>query len=225
MRRLAQPEVLRSAAVAALMTTLVCSPRVLLWTTRRYPFWYLETVLLFGSIVLWAFVFAWHTAYFHRPVFTLKIAPELFALTTLAGIVGALALSQFLDPLLRLRTPLDYPANVQQWLSLTLFSLALNQLFLTFAPLAWLMRIVQNARAAIALTVAFGVVVLLLKVSRSPIPPSPGLFAGLLLVRIIIGLLSVLFYLRGGILLAWWWGFLLDARHLLALERGSASAW
>jgi hypothetical protein len=61
MRRLADPNVLRSAILAALLTTLACAPRVLLWTTRPYTLGYLEAVLFFGSIVLWAFVFAWHT--------------------------------------------------------------------------------------------------------------------------------------------------------------------
>jgi hypothetical protein len=41
------------------------------------------------------------------------------------------------------------------------------------------------------------------------------LFATLLAVRIGMGFLSVSFYLRGGVLLSWWWTLLVEARNLL----------
>lgn len=214
MRRLAQPEVLKFAFIAALLTALLCSPRLLLWTKRPYPLWYLEAVLFFGGIVLWAFVFAWHTAYTKRPVFTLRISPALFALTTLAGIAAALGLRLLLDPTLRLRTPEDFPVSMDQWIAKTLFGLAFLQLFLTFAPFAWLVRLFRQPSVAFALTVLFGVIVLALNNRSSPTPVPLPLFAAQLLGRVVMGSLSLLIYLRGGLLLAWWWGLLIEARHL-----------
>ena len=74
MRSLGRPEVLRSAIIAGLCSALVCWPRIATAPHQRYPAWYLEAVVLLGSIVLWGFVFAWHTQYTQRPVFTLKVA-------------------------------------------------------------------------------------------------------------------------------------------------------
>jgi hypothetical protein len=157
-------------------------------------------------------------------VLTFKVDATIGAMATFAGLAVATVLFLFYDPVFRLRTPLDYPRNVEQWIAIVLFDLSFNQLFLTFAPLAWLLRLTQNLRAAIVLTVLFGIVVLLIKVGRSPIPPSTGLFIELVLVRLVIGVCTILFYLRGGLLLAWWWGFLLDARHLLALGNAPAGS-
>ena len=217
MRRLAQPEVLKSAGIAALLTAILCYPRLNLWTARLYPLWYLEAVLFFGGIVLWAFVFAWHTHYSGRPVFTLRIEPRLFALITLAGAVAAVCVRLFLDPTLRLRTPEDYPANFEEWFARTLFHLAFLQLFLTFAPFAWLIRLTHRQTIAIALTILFGVAVLTLKSRVSPTPVPAGLFAMLLASRIVLGFASLWIYLRGGVLLAWWWGLIFEARHLAGL--------
>jgi FtsH-binding integral membrane protein len=218
MRRLGQPEVLRSAGIAALATTVLCYPRLSLWSGRLLPLWYLEAVLFCGGIVLWAFVFAWHTEYTGHPVFTLNIKPRLFTLTTLAGIGVAIVLHRFLDPSLKLRTPEDYPDNFDQWAAQTLFHLAFIQLFLILAPLAWLSRLIKSQTLAITLTVLFGVLVLVLKTHSSQTPPPPGLFVALLTVRIVFGFFSVLFYLRGGILLVSWCGFLIQARHLFDLS-------
>jgi len=98
---------------------------------------------------------------------------------------------------------------------MALFSMAFNQLFLVFAPFAWLVRLFQNRRMAIVLTVLFGAFVLTIKSRFSTAPIPSLLFATLLAVRIGMGFLSVSFYLRGGVLLSWWWTLLLEARHLL----------
>jgi hypothetical protein len=220
-RRLAQPETLKSAVVAAGITALACYPRLRLWTGRVLPLWYLESLLFLGTIVLWAFVFAWHTHYSGRPVLTLKPGWSPFAAATFVGVVGALALHHFLDPALRARTPEDFPASLNQWLAMTLFSLAFSQLFLLFAPFAWLLRLFQSRWLAAALTVLFGVFVLALKASRSP-QSYPGLLLVLLLlVRIMSGCAGVLIYWRGGLVAAWWMDCLLQMRHLLALHAGS----
>lgn len=217
MRQLAQPRVLKLAGIASLVTALACYPRLSLWLNRAAPIWYLEAVIFFCGIVLWSFVFAWHVQYTHRPVFTLKIEPRLFIIATGAGIVVALAFHLFVDPSLRLKIPEDYPTDLEQWFALVLFSIALNQLILIFAPFAWLIRLFQNCWVATCLTVLFGAIVLAIKIRHSPAPiPSP-LFATLLVGRVVMGGLAVSFYLRGGVFLIWWWTLLIEARHLLNL--------
>jgi hypothetical protein len=217
MHHLAQPRVLKLATIAALATTLACHPRLSFWLRRAFPIWYLEAVMFFCSIILWSFVFAWHTQYAHRPVFTLKIEPRLFAIVTLAGIVVATGYHLFLDPSLRLKTPEEYPADVKQWLAIVLFSLAFNQLYFVFAPFAWLIRLFKNRRVATCLTVLFGAIVLAIKYQSSTTPMPSLLFVTLLVVRIVMGFLSVSFYVRGGVLLSWWWTLLIESRHLLNL--------
>src|SRR5262249_44642856 len=159
-RRLAQPEVLKASAIASLLTALACVPRLLLWTDRNAPIWYLEAVLFLGGMVLWGFVFAWHTAYTQRPVFTLKVSPALLVLAPMAGIGAGVGPRFLLDPILRVRTPEAYPTNFEQWLAKTLFSLSFLQLFLVFAPFAWLMRLIRKPAVAAVLTVLLGVAVL-----------------------------------------------------------------
>lgn len=166
--------------------------------------------------VLWGFVFAWHTAYTQRPVFTLKLEFKPWLVTTFAGLGGALIWSIGLDPSLRPEIPEEYPVSPMHWLAMTLSTLSLGMLFLVFAPFAWLMRLVRNQWVAIAFTVLLGVSVLIMKTSSSPVPISMSLFSVLILVRIATIICSLLIYLRGGLLLAWWFAFLIETRHLLA---------
>jgi hypothetical protein len=35
-----------------------------------------------------------------------------------------------------------------------------------------------------------------------------------------MGFLAVSFYLRGGVLLSWWWTLLIEARHLVIIGEG-----
>ena len=221
MRHLVQPRTLRLAGLAALVTTVACYPRLALWGNRSAPLWYLEAVIFFCSTVLWGFVFAWHTPYTHRPVFAFKLEPRLFALVTAAGIVVATGLHLLLDPSLRVKIPEEYPANQEQWLALVLFSLTFNQLFLIFAPFAWLIRLFQNRWVAAGLTILFGAIILAIKIRHSPAPIPPPLFAALLAGRVAMGFLAISFYLRGGVLLSWWWTFLIEARHLFDLTGSS----
>lgn len=216
MRSLAQPEVLKSASLAALLTALGCYPRFRLASPQTYPVWYLESVLFLGGIVLWGFVFAWHTQYSGSPVFGRRISPVLFCVVTVLGVAVAGVLYLWLDPLLRARAPKEYPADLQDWLARLLFGLAFQQLFLIFAPFAWLMRLTRRQELAIPMTVLFGVFVLLVQNSASP-PPSPLLFWAPVLTRVVVGSLSLYCFLRGGVLLAWWLGLLLQARHLFTL--------
>lgn len=213
-RSLAQPEVLKAAGAAALFSALACFPRLFLWPNRPYPLWYLEAMLFLCGVVLWAFVFGWHTKYTKRPVFTLKVGLVPFVWATLGGVAIAMLFHEQLDPSLRLSTPEDYPTNVEQWLALTLFSLGFTQLYLVFAAFAWFVRLFQNTWMAAILTVLFGVFVLLIKSHASPVPMPTPLLVSLLVSRVALGALSVYFYLRGGVLLAWWWSLLLQCRHL-----------
>jgi hypothetical protein len=216
MRRLIQPAVIKPAALAAGGTALVCYPRFALWQTP-YPTWYLEMVLLLGGFVLWAFVFAWHTPLTGRPVFKFPINLRLFAGATLAALLIATVLHWFLDPTFRARTPADYPTTLNQWIGMTLFAVAFYPLFLVFAPLAWALRLFRRLGIAIALTVLFGVFVMVIKTQSAPTPLPPLVFLELLGLRLALGSLAVFFYLRGGVLLVWWWSFLLQLRHLLTL--------
>src|SRR5437667_7902195 len=129
MRALAQPGVLKAAITAALISALACYPRLALWTDRVYPLWYLEALLLLGGIVLWGFVFAWHTKYTGRPVFTLKPPAFPLGLATFCGLAAALLLHFWIDPILKTRSPNEYPANGQEWVAMTLFNLVFTQLF------------------------------------------------------------------------------------------------
>jgi hypothetical protein len=220
MRNLAQPRVLILAGIAALATTLACYPRLSFWLNRPASVWYLEAVMFLCSIILWSFVFAWHTQYAHRPVFTLKVEPRLFAVVTVTGIVVVTVFHLFLDPTLRLKTPEEYPADAKQWLAMLLFSLAFNQLYLVFAPFAWLIRLFKNRGVATCLTVLFSAIVLAIKIHSTPAPFPPPLFAALLAGRVVMGFLAVSFYLRGGVLLSWWWTLLIEARHLVIIGEG-----
>src|SRR5262245_18890954 len=218
MRDLAQVNVLKKSAVAASITAVLCFPRLILWSTRVYPIWYLLALLWLGSIVLWAFVFAWHTKYTHRPLFTFKIAPKTFGIATACAAGTSLLLGIVVDPMIRSALPQEYPKNFAQWASMSLFSLAFAQLFLLFAPLAWLARLLNGRLVAIPLTVLFGVFVMVVKNQSSPNPLGAQLFWSVLLVRVRVGFLYFYFLLRGGVLLVWWWGLLIQARHLVQIE-------
>ena len=220
MRQLARTDVLKSATIAALISAVLCLPRVWLWSARKYPVWYLEALLFLGGTVLWAFVFAWHTKYTARPVFRFRIKPSLLTLATIAALVIAVVLIVFLDPALRRAAPEDYPSSFSQWLAMALFSLAFTQIFLVFAPCAWLMRLFGSQTVAITLTVVFGVCVAIVRNHGSSTFTSGELFPTLLLLRAISSLLSLYFYWQGGAILAGWFAFLILGRHLLDLRGG-----
>jgi len=191
---------------------------MILWDKRPFSVWYPEAIIFFCGFVLWAFVFAWHTEYTRKPLFTFRIRPLLFAGATFAGILAALGMHWLLDPTLRARTPQDYPADFLHWLAQTLFTLSLVELLLLFAPFAWAMRLFRNQTVATWVTVAFGVLVLGLRSNSSPTPLPALLILVLAILRIGSAFFSVWFYLRGGMFLAWWLAFLIEARHLLTFS-------
>jgi hypothetical protein len=52
---------------------------------------------------------------------------------------------------------------MEQWLAMTLFSLGLKQLFVVFAPFAWLIRLFGKKEPAFILTVVFGLIVVVIR--------------------------------------------------------------
>jgi hypothetical protein len=218
MRHLFQPRVLNWAVIAALASALACYPRLSFWLNRSAPVWYLEGTIFLCGIVLWGFVFAWHTPYTLRPVFILKLEPKAFLTATVVGIIAAAVFDLLLDPALRSKIPEEYPVDLRHWFAMVLFSLAISQLFLLFAPFDWLMRLFKNRWVATNLTVLFGVLVLAMKIQSLPTQLPSLLFAALLTGKIVMGFLAVSFYLRGGVMLIWWWTFLFEARLLLNMN-------
>lgn len=218
MRDLGKPEVLQSAIVAALISSLASYPRLALWTERRYGLWYLETMLFLCSIVLWAFVFAWHAKYTHRPVFVRRPGAVPLAVAILSAL-GAAVISHFwLDPRLRTVVPLEYPQDLTQWVALVLWTLAFTQLCLVFAPFAWLMRLFRSVAMAAALTALFAAFVMVIKNHSSPTAMPAGLFAEVMVLRVGSALLAVYLLMRGGLPLVWLWALLYLSRHLLMLS-------
>ena len=220
MRSLAQPHVLKSAIMAAGVSSVACFPRLILWADRPYVLWYLAAMLFLCGTVAWAFVFAWHTKYSGRPVFASNPAFVPLVVATVAGVTGAVVLHFWLDPILRTTTLEQYPRTPAEWTAQVLWSLSFIQLYLIFAPFAWFMRLFQHVGMAAVLTVLFGVFVMVIRNHSSPAPIPGSLFVGLLIVRLSTGALSIYFLLRGGVPLVWWWGLLLQSRHLWNLGVG-----
>ena len=217
MRSLVQPGVLKSAGAAALITSLVCFPRLALWGDRPHKLWFLSLTLAWASFILWSFVFGWRPHNAHRPILAVQARPALWSAATLAGLAGAVVLRQFIDSVLQPLVPGDYPDTHEAWLAMTLFTLAFDQLFLCFAPFAFFVRLLHNQRAAAGLTVLFGVVLLGLRIKSLAPLVSPFFIAELFVWRTAAGFLTLYFYLKGGALLAWWWVLLLQLRHLITL--------
>ena len=217
MRSLLQPRVLKSAGIAALITSLVCFPRLALWSDPPHQLWFLSLTLAWASFILWSFVFGWLTQNALRPILAVKATSALWSVATLAGIAGAVMLRLFIDSVLQPLVPGDYPDTYGTWLAMTLFTLAFDQLFLCFAPFAFFVRLLQNQRAAAGLTVLFGVVLLGLRIQSLASLVSPFFIAELFVWRTAAGFLTLYFYLKGGALLAWWWLLLLQFRHLITL--------
>ena len=218
MRSLVQPGVLKSASAAALMTSLVCFPRLALWSDRSHPLWFLSLTLAWASFILWSFVFGWRPRDSTLPIQSVKAVPvSLWGTATFAGFTGALVLWLFIDSVLQPLVPGDYPDTYESWLAMTLFTLAFDQLFLCFAPFAFFLRLAKNQRVAGGLTVCFGVALLCSRIKLLAPQVSPFFIAELFVWRTAAGFLTLYFYVQGGALLAWWWVLLMQFRHLITL--------
>jgi hypothetical protein len=214
MRHLFQPRVLKSASTAALISTAACYPSLSLWLTRPAPLWYLEFTLFVCATVLWGFVFAWHMPYTGQPVLFAKRNAKNYLVASLAALLLALAYRFWLDPSLRKISPDEFPADLAHWFAAVGFALGVGQLFLTFAPFDWLMRLSRNRWISAGLTALFGVGVTAMRL-QPHVTEIPALaLAGQLAGHFIGALLAVIFYLRGGLALAYWWAVLFELRLL-----------
>jgi len=179
--------------------------------------WYLEAVLFLSGIVLWAFVFAWQTRYTGRPVFRVKVGVRRWVEATLAGIVCTVILYYIIDPTLRLRMPEEYPGSIWELVAMVMFSLGFGQLFTIFAPFAWLVRLLKNEKAAMTFTVVFGMFLMVAKRQTLHVSLPLNLSVYLAMLTFSSAILSIYFYLRGGLLLAWWFALVMFSRHLVQL--------
>jgi hypothetical protein len=217
MRSLAQPAVLARAGLAAAATTLACYPRLADWKERPWPLPFGLSMMVVTTFVLWAFVFAWHEQYSGKPVFPVTMNPKLWGMATLYGIVAAILLTYCFDPEYRVSSPTSYPTNVSAWIGTTLFALALDPLFRTFATYAFFVRLARRQHVATALTVIFGAFVSFLKLHGAHKQPPGWVMAEVMAGTVAGGFLSIYFYLEGGAWLVWWLLLLTQMRHLVSL--------
>jgi hypothetical protein len=216
-RSLAEPRVLQRALLAAFITSAACWPRLAQWLGRfdaALVFW----LVLFGAMfVLWAFVFGWHFKYSGRSVFNGKFQPKLWLVATLYAVAMAVVGHYFVDPQLRPVAPAEFPTDKTSWLAMSLSALALDPLYLCFAPFAFFIRLTRRMDVAWAATVAFGLFVLALRLGSPAGLPPIMLVVELLFLRVMGGFVSVWFYLRGGAPLVWWVILVLQLRYLFEL--------
>ncbi len=216
MRSLAKPDVLRNSVVAAAVTTLACWPRLALWFERQDALAFLLGMVFVCTFFLWDFVFAWHELHSGKPVFA-KPEPKLWGVVTLAAIMVAFAKLSFADPVVRPLRPDEFPTDLASWAAMTLFGMGMTTLFLLFAPFAFFIRLTRHVVASVAGTVLVGMLVAYFAAdSKEPPLPLPVL-AGVLAGWAAGGVWALWLYLRGGACLVWWWGVVVQARHLADL--------
>ena len=212
MQALVHPATVRRAAAAALASTVLCLPRLWLWESPPTFIAGLVLALAVCTFVLWGFVFAWCPPSV-RPVLRLRREAFPWALATVGGLLGAGFLAGWIDPTLRDLSPHDYARSFNHWVARWLFTIAMAQLFLCFAPLAFFYRLLRSLAAAVAATVFFGVFLLGLQLQQAE--PMGLVFQAFLLgVRVLFGTFSALLFVRGGPWPVWWWATLLQAREL-----------
>lgn len=220
MRDLSRPETLRCAAWAAALTTLLCLPRFCLWDARPAHVGILALVLAVCAFVLWGFVFAWAPRNL-TPLFRFRWDPQAWGLATGGGVVGALVLVVGVDPRLRPLYPEQYATSPEGWLGSLLFTLALGQLFLCFAPVCFFYRLLRAPAPAAIATALLGVFLLGLQLQSAP-SLGPGFVVLIVLLRAAFGLLAAWVFLRMGPWAVWWWAALLECRLLPGLLLESA---
>ncbi len=217
MRAFTEPAVLLRAAIAAALTALACYPRLAHWGQRPDAVWFYVAVIGWAAFVMWAAVFAWHEKHGQREVFPRRVSPRLWLITGAMGLVGATLSFHFGDATLRQLAPTDFPRNPGQFAEHILFNLALEQLFLCFAPFAFCVRLLPNAKAAGVGVVLFGLLVFALKLQSVAAAITWDLALGLAFFRALHSGVSVWLYQQGGVWLVWLFAFLLQCRHLFEL--------
>jgi hypothetical protein len=217
MDSLVRKDTMRSAAIAAAVSTLICYPRLALWTERPNALWFLGTMLLLVSFILWSFVFAWYPRQLGRPVIQSQNTIRTWVLASTGGILGGLLLLIAVDPTLRNARPADYPTSLPTWTFATLFNLGFSQLFLCYAPMAFFLRLFRQPTAAVGLTVLFGLGLLAAQLDAVHIELHPRFVLRLYVLLVLFGGIAALLFLRGGLLPAATWTLLLECRLLPGL--------
>jgi hypothetical protein len=205
---------MQSAALAAGITGLTCYPRLWLWTERPNALWFMVTLLLLTSFVLWSFVFGWYPLYTGRPVSRLHLARQEWLRASLLGVASATVVALTIDPRLRMLNPDDYPDSLSSWIAGTLFSLTFGQLFVCYAPFALFLRLFRHSTAAVLLTILFGQFLLGLQLNATSFPADVPFTIALFSLRALLGLAGVYLFLRGGLLLGASWSLILESRLL-----------
>lgn len=204
--------------MATLISTTLCLPRLLAWQDRAETLWFLSLTLAWCFFVMWGFVFAWEPAHGRARPLAFVSDRGLWILTTGAGIALALILRGVVDPAFREVFPRDYPATFADWFNQSLFQLTLVQLFLCYAPLAFFARLCPNPNWVAGLVVGLNLFVLAVKLGTVRELPAPFIVVTLTLCRVIIALLSIHLYRRGGIWTVSLLAALLQCRHLPGLH-------
>lgn len=206
------------AALAAAIATLACYPRFRLWLLEKPQSVALMCVMMMlCTFVLWAYAFAWQKPYAGSDVIITDFNWRLWLAATGIGIAWAALLYYGIDPQLRAVTPKEYPTSWNSWAAMALFHLALDPLFLTFAPFAFFMRLFRRRGLCFGLTVLFGVFVLFLKLQSGAKLPPLSLALELTALRLAGGALALYFYIRGGALVVWWMILLQECRFAIDL--------
>lgn len=216
MRSLAESSVLLRAAVASGVTCLACYPRLAHWGQRTDAVWFYEVVIGWAAFVMWAAVFAWHEQHGRLEVFPKRVSPNLWLVALALGGAGAAISFHFGDPTLRQLAPTDFPRNPAQWTEHVLFNLAMEQLFLCFAPFAFFVRLLPGVKAASVGTVLVGLLVFALKLQSVSAALTWDVALGLALFRALTSAVTVWLYCQGGVWLVWLFALVLQCRHWFA---------
>ncbi|MGB0581250.1 MAG: hypothetical protein ACPGVU_16245 [Limisphaerales bacterium] len=218
MRLLAQPDILRSAGLASVVSGLLCFPR--LQAAQRYEEMLIFAVLMlfWCQFVLWAFVFAWEPAYGKAEPLTIQRNPKHWALLMAGGVMVAGYQYFLVDPGYRAVAPNEYPYTFNAWWRQVLFTMAFSELFLCYAPLAFFVRLAQDEEWAMKLTVGFNVFFVAVKLFTMPQAPGAATIIALLILRLGIAYAAVRLYRWSGILAVSLLVLITQSRHLLRVE-------
>jgi hypothetical protein len=175
-------------------------------------------VIGWAAFVMWAAVFAWHEKHGQRPVFPKRVPLNLWLIALALGVFGAVIAFHAGDPMLRQFAPTDFPRNPTQWTEHVLFNLAMEQLFLCFAPFAFFVRLLPGVKVASVATVLFGLLVFALKLESVSAALTWDVALGLALFRALTSAAVVWLYCQGGVWLVWLFALLLQCRHWFAFN-------
>jgi hypothetical protein len=199
MQAFAQPQVLRQAAIAAGLSALACVPRLYYWQDHPSSIWYLAGLLAWCLFVMWGFVFAWEKKYGAADPLPFKRSPRVWTTILIGGVIAAILAAKFTAPAIRKIMPDQYPESLGEVLAYVAFYVALEQIFICFAPLAFFARLSGKPALAAGMTVGVSLAVLWVKLGTAVAPPSTGLVIWLFAFRLAHSVASIGLYRWGGI--------------------------